>query len=430
MRRGTEGRFPVRCRLLAGLLLGAAFAIANPAILDAQTVLSLGTASVLPDSAGVPIPLTMSNDVNVNAIDVAGEYDNSKITLTEVTLDDGLLANVDIELFSADIEVAQGEFTIQIVLDSAAPFQTIVGTGIEQVVATLLFDVDNFLFPGTAAPIEFADGSGNPALDNQVLSSGLPQTLVLNDGMISITDEHVLTVADAAVPVGTVGHLHAIKAFNSEDVQGFSIVITYDTDVLEGVDFTTEDTITGATGAEYEHATINNDEGYGIFAVLLDALPPFAAQVIPSSGTELVVAYFVCNVLEDLEGVTSTEIVPTDGLGTPPISNIFVINAESVTPITLGGTLTILGAGIFVRADANQDGNLDISDPIFSLSFVFGMQAEPTCLSALDSDDNGTLDLADAIYTLNYVFLHGPVIPAPFPEPGLDPTPDLLPCAN
>ena len=45
-----------------------------------------------------------------------------------------------------------------------------------------------------------------------------------------------------------------------------------------------------------------------------------------------------------------------------------------------------------------------------------------------DSDDNGVTDLQDMIYTIQYLFLAGDPIPAPYPERGLDPTPDELPC--
>ena len=62
------------------------------------------------------------------------------------------------------------------------------------------------------------------------------------------------------------------------------------------------------------------------------------------------------------------------------------------------------------------------------LGFMFLMEPPPQCLKACDFDDSGNLGLPDAINLLAYLFLMGPEPPPPFPEPGLDPTPDPLPC--
>ena len=81
----------------------------------------------------------------------------------------------------------------------------------------------------------------------------------------------------------------------------------------------------------------------------------------------------------------------------------------------------------FQRGDANDDGQLDISDPVAVLGYLFLGLDEPPCLAAADSDDSGSLDVTDAIYALAYLFSGGPPPEAPFPERGEDPTPDL-PC--
>jgi hypothetical protein len=40
----------------------------------------------------------------------------------------------------------------------------------------------------------------------------------------------------------------------------------------------------------------------------------------------------------------------------------------------------------------------------------------------------GVVDLSDSLFLPSYLFLGGPAMPAPFPEPGLDPTPDSMSC--
>jgi hypothetical protein len=50
------------------------------------------------------------------------------------------------------------------------------------------------------------------------------------------------------------------------------------------------------------------------------------------------------------------------------------------------------------------------------------------CLDAADVDDNGKLEITDPIRLLTYLFLGGSPPPAPFPETGMDPTQDSLDC--
>jgi hypothetical protein len=50
------------------------------------------------------------------------------------------------------------------------------------------------------------------------------------------------------------------------------------------------------------------------------------------------------------------------------------------------------------------------------------------CLDAADADDNGTLDLTDALYTLSFLFLGGPSPEAPFPDCGVERWIDALGC--
>ena len=81
---------------------------------------------------------------------------------------------------------------------------------------------------------------------------------------------------------------------------------------------------------------------------------------------------------------------------------------------------TVQGQTIpFVRGDANGSGDVDISDGIFTLSYVFFGARGPTCAAAADSNADGRLDVSDMIYSLSFVLLGGPRPPAPYPECGL-----------
>lgn len=84
--------------------------------------------------------------------------------------------------------------------------------------------------------------------------------------------------------------------------------------------------------------------------------------------------------------------------------------------------------GGFVRGDTNADGDINLSDAIFILLYLFQGGETPSCLSSLDSNDSGNVDLSDAIHSLSFSFLGGAQPPEPFPLCGDDPTPDGLDC--
>jgi hypothetical protein len=93
--------------------------------------------------------------------------------------------------------------------------------------------------------------------------------------------------------------------------------------------------------------------------------------------------------------------------------------------LSLGG---IAGSADFLRGDCNLDGELDISDPLRSLTGQFMGGVEFGCPDACDGNDDGELDISDPIHGLTFLFLGGLNPPPPYPEPGPDPTGDDLGC--
>ncbi|MEC9476847.1 MAG: tandem-95 repeat protein [Planctomycetota bacterium] len=82
-----------------------------------------------------------------------------------------------------------------------------------------------------------------------------------------------------------------------------------------------------------------------------------------------------------------------------------------------------------IRGDANTDGQLDVSDPVETVLYLF--DGDPVaCLLALDSNDDELVDLGDIIYSLNNLFSTGADPAAPYPFCGTDPTPGSLPCTG
>lgn len=104
-----------------------------------------------------------------------------------------------------------------------------------------------------------------------------------------------------------------------------------------------------------------------------------------------------------------------------------VTNAGGSDVSTCTGCITVTDpppppSADFVRGDANQDGGLDITDPIFALTYLFG-NGPADCLMALDGNDDNTVDLSDAIYLLSYLFGGGSGPTNPNPDCGQDLTP-------
>lgn len=70
------------------------------------------------------------------------------------------------------------------------------------------------------------------------------------------------------------------------------------------------------------------------------------------------------------------------------------------------------------RADSNADGNVNISDPTYTLNFLFLGGPDHRCTAQADSNGDGNVNISDPTYTLNFLFLGGPAPDAPFPDCG------------
>jgi len=104
--------------------------------------------------------------------------------------------------------------------------------------------------------------------------------------------------------------------------------------------------------------------------------------------------------------------------------------AHPVLAVAPPGPLGMGEGGYFTRGDADGNGELEITDAIFALGYLFLGSREPPCLDAADTDDDGVLIITDAIAILGYLFNGSTAIPPPFPDVGTDPSGDSLGCDN
>lgn len=95
------------------------------------------------------------------------------------------------------------------------------------------------------------------------------------------------------------------------------------------------------------------------------------------------------------------------------------------------GRVSILGSIPFVRGDTNQDGGIDLSDAVATLSYLFGAGGTPGCVDAADTNGDFAVNLADPVYLIGFLFGGGSAPVAPFPDCGPGPLDDgQLGCAN
>ena len=77
--------------------------------------------------------------------------------------------------------------------------------------------------------------------------------------------------------------------------------------------------------------------------------------------------------------------------------------------------------GAFIRCDANDDGAVDVSDPVRILNDLFVEGPQSLCGAASDCNGDRRIEIADAIFGLTYLFVGGPPPPAPFPRCAVSP---------
>lgn len=83
----------------------------------------------------------------------------------------------------------------------------------------------------------------------------------------------------------------------------------------------------------------------------------------------------------------------------------------------------------FLRGDSDLNQNINLTDAIHILNFLFRDGPQPQCYDAADANDNGFVNLTDAVFLLDFLFRGGLEPPAPGTDtPGLDPTEDNLGC--
>ncbi len=82
-------------------------------------------------------------------------------------------------------------------------------------------------------------------------------------------------------------------------------------------------------------------------------------------------------------------------------------NTGGVSGDLTSGFLTTISRTSFVPGDADGSGDIDISDVVFLITYIFAEGAAPNPLQAGDADCSGGIDISDAVFLVIYIFGNG-----------------------
>jgi hypothetical protein len=243
--------------------------------------------------------------------------------------------------------------------------------------------------------------------------------------------------------VGSPGEEVEIPVLLTSDapVEGFQLVMEHDPARLGVVD--------GASGLSFEgtHYEASSPDApmlraltvhpeTGVFTVaVIGHFTEEGFEVPP--GTDILVAKIRAVVPETAEAGTVVSIAPAPGseaggVGPYRLRNEITVESEArfVSAFSSVGVarINIVGDQAFFRGDSNGDAAVNITDAVFLLGALFLGTERPGCDDAADANDDGRLNITDAVVILHSLFGGGADLPPPYPDRGLDPTPDGLRC--
>ncbi len=318
----------------------------------------------------------------------------------------------------SDINMEPGGVTHGVVIDFDAIETLGAVSGFEALDIT--YNVSGL--PGTTASVDFCETLGGPPVEVVVVVDGEAIDPTTNNGSIAIENENTFTWE--TVQAGPGNSVTANVLLTSiEDISGFQVSATYD-DSLVDLDGVAE---TGAAaGADFVGVQVAAG-GEIVLGVVIDTSDPIDTVIAPGNDQPIIAADFTVDAGAALGSFAALTFV--DGLGSPAIDNLYTDPAGDTFPPSLVNGGIDISAVLFIRGDCNRDDQVDLADGIFFIQEFFVAATTLACEDACDQNDDGDLDVSDPIYGWNYLLLDGPPPPAPFPAAGTDPTDtDLLGC--
>ncbi|MBN1417841.1 MAG: hypothetical protein JXP34_03645 [Planctomycetes bacterium] len=433
--------------LLTVTMCGLAFGAAGPADYAARLVPATAEAA-----AGAQVTVTAEFDFK--------NYDVQGFSIGICTVDDTVAKAVAATEAGTDTAVAKGgakpDFlkvnvlaggvTVGVVVDFFAEVKIPPTDGFTAVKVT--YDVLGD--PEACTDITICDTLGSPPVQTVVVVEGVSiKPEAIENGTVCVKAPAGTEVALALTPADgslltdqTDAEDVAVEATNQGDeavaLQGWSYGVAHDAAKLTLVEIKggpAAEATNGGEGPDFYALDTAADPGPGgTVGCVISLEPPF--EDIPLGVGETITLETFVYVSAEVACIEAPEECPadggstalafSDGLGSPAVDNVLVVEGLSVDPVAMDGTdlsLTIPCCGPpkvkYVRGDANADRKIDIADGVWTLNELFLADRYPTnrskCLDATDANADGQIDASDAIYIFYYQLLDGPEPPAPFP---------------
>ncbi len=299
----------------------------------------------------------------------------------------------------------------------------------------------------TTVVIPFCDTAGNPQVATlfSVGTSGyVPATKTASSVRVVRDPATLLSYTKATYTLATASSATVetvIKARCTFNLYGFSFGVAHDAALVTLQSVTIAPELVAALGnGDPEFVAFDlapaNGTGYTVGVVFQTSAPAtggdlkFIKSTVANPATPVVVAAY--SATGGVEATTSLTFAGT--LGEPPVAILYDIGKE-VTPTARGCEIQVSTNPLevlFKRGDANGDGNINISDAVTMLRYLFTQGTVPfDCVEALNCNGTGNVDIADVVYLLGYQFAGGLEPPAPFQACGTVPqSPTFLGCVT
>ena len=358
-----------------------------------------GSGATVQGTGSADFGVDMDSTTDIEGFVVALSFDDSLVTVTDVSTAGTITESANAELVVP--EIFTGGFTVGCVLDAAAPFDGQViaaGNGLR----LLNFTAQSVVILDQADPNEvtgftFTDATfNNPPLNNIVVSGGLSfgsgAGLTLNDDgsalSIAPPPPATLTIENGVADSSGNGAVRILLE-NAGDTQGFVLSVGHTAGevTLDSIDL--NGTATESAGAEFVVSDVYADGG--TIGVVLDFNAPFDGQTI-AAGANIHIANY--NYSDTVEVYIEGEAAPADQIaaltfvdgvyGSPALNNVVVTGGLSIGPDLVNGNFTTAPVAIpaedtelWVEADFADTGNN-----------AYQGQSGDLCFFYADADDN------------------------------------------
>ena len=396
---------------------------------------SMSTVEATQGDTGLHSLITLDNSAEISGAVVLVSYDpavvvNPTFDETGTVLDGAEFANESLDEVNSLI-------SYHTILDMFPPFDgPVVLPGSDQELLRLRFDVAPDA-PLGESTLGLPLSGGLPLATSsvfvdaeEVVPTRVPGTILVDSAPPPPPEESpdLLRIDTVAAAAGSTVFV-PIYASSERAIEAFTVVATYAVDALDAVDLTLEGSASFDLTPEMLVPSIVEEEGYFTLSIIFDLLPPFEGNILPAGDDHIL---FRAEMRVHADAPTGIHpIALTDGLGIPPLDNIFSNGGMTYFPsFEHGGVIVRKDVGPqFIRGDVNVDALINATDSVFLLNWVFRDGETPPCMDAADVNDDGVVNVTDSTWILDYV-LYGKEEPppAPFPGAGVDPTEDGLDC--